>query len=269
MKFLHICLTLLVAIGATGCDATPPSQAPSQAAAAEPGESPASEAAAPPAYACRRAAGAIVIDGRADEPSWADAEVIDAFGMPWSDDAPRDATRGTRARLLWDDEQLYFYAEMDDVDLYADVTERDGQTWNNDVFELFFKPDDERLGYYEFQVNAANTQLDAFLPSRGAGGFGRFRDDQAFDMETAVVLHGTLNNWRDQDEGWAVEGRIAWSGFEPTGGAPQASAVWKFALCRYDYSVEYTAAELSTHAPLQVRNFHRYEDYAPIEFVGE
>ena len=63
----------------------------------------------------------------------------------------------TKARLLWDREYLYFAAEMDDSDLYADVKDRDGMTWNNDVFELFFKPADDKPGYYELQVNAAGT----------------------------------------------------------------------------------------------------------------
>ena len=81
----------------------------------------------------------------------------------------RKARSATKARLLWDSDYLYFCAEMEDVDLYADVKEHNGMCWTNDVFELFFKPHEDKLGYYEFQVNAANTQLEMFLPSRGAG----------------------------------------------------------------------------------------------------
>ena len=65
--------------------------------------------------------------------------------------------------------ELYFFAEMDDADLFADIKEHDGKTWDNDVFELFFKPADDKPGYYEFQVNAANTQFDMFMPSAGRG----------------------------------------------------------------------------------------------------
>jgi len=50
------------------------------------------------------------------------------------------------------------------VELFADIKEHDGNTWHNDVFELFFKPAEGKNGYYEFQVNAANTVITGPLP---------------------------------------------------------------------------------------------------------
>ena len=140
--------------------------------------------------------------------------------------------------------------------------------WLNDVFELFFKPSDDKLGYYEFQVNAANTQLEMYLPSRGAGGYQRFAPGVNLGMESAVKLSGTLNDWTDKDKGWTVEGRIPWKAFEPTGGRPKPGAKWRFALCRYDYSVAYEQPDLSSTAPLTLPDFHRYEDYGTLTFVG-
>src|SRR6202022_1742124 len=119
----------------------------------------------------------------------------------------RKPKTSTNARLLWDDKYLYFMAEMEDSDLYADVTERNGMTWHNDVFEIFLKPAKDKPAYYEFQVNPANTQLELFFPSRGAGGYQRFAPLTRLGMESAVVLQGTLNNWQDKDVGWTVEGR--------------------------------------------------------------
>ena len=226
--------------------------------------------AAPRQFECRWANGSITIDGKADEPAWHIAQVIDSFRVPLeSNRRTRPARTATRARLLWDRNYLYFFAEMEDADLYADVTEQDAKTWNNDVFELFFKPDDNKLAYYEFQVNAANTKFDAFMPSRGSGGFNRWRHAHELSVESAIVHEGTLNQWQDTDEGWSVEGRIPWSTFKMTGATPPevAAAVWKFALCRYDYSVGFESPELSSCAPLNVLNFHRYEDYAPLHFI--
>ena len=59
-------------------------------------------------------------------------------------------------------------------------------TWNNDVFELFFKPADDKPGYYEFQVNAAGTVLDCFFPRRNAGGFERFKNETKFHVDAKV-----------------------------------------------------------------------------------
>jgi hypothetical protein len=227
---------------------------------------------APPThFECRWAEGPIQIDGKADEPAWKQAQVIDHFYLPWLGDKARPARTATRARLLWNEDFLYFFAEMEDSDLYADVTEHDGMTWDNDVFELFFQPDAKKPGYYEFQVNAAGTIMDMYLPRRGAGGYQRFKSDGVFHIDAKVVLRGTLNNWRDRDDGWSVEGRIPWKDFHRTGGRPAAGASWKFALCRYDYSVDFEGPELSTCAPLKsltYPDFHHHEDYAPLRFVG-
>ncbi|MCH7729810.1 MAG: PQQ-dependent sugar dehydrogenase, partial [Planctomycetes bacterium] len=166
---------------------------------------------------------------------------------------------------------LYFFAEMQDADLYADIKEHDGQTWYNDVFELFFKPADDKPGYYEFQVNAAGTIMDMFLPRRNSGGFRRYIKDGEFHIDAKVKTNGTLNKWHDKDKGWTVEGRIPWRDFLRTGGRPTIGEVWKFALCRYDYSVDFEGPELSTCAPLKTKtyaDFHHFEDYASLKFVG-
>jgi hypothetical protein len=215
---------------------------------------------------CRRATGEIRIDGDLSEPAWALAQVLQDFSAYW---LKRKAKTATRARLLWDDRYLYFAAEMEDSDLYADVKEHNGMTWTNDVFELFFKPSAKKLAYYEFQVNALNTQLELFFPSRGSGGYQRFAPRGKLGMESAVKLRGTLNKWQDKDEGWTVEGRIPWSAFKDTGGRPKPGDVWRFALCRYDYSAAFDRPDLTSTAPLTQPDFHRYEDYGKLTFVGK
>ncbi|MFN3653388.1 MAG: PQQ-dependent sugar dehydrogenase [Armatimonadota bacterium] len=234
----------------------------------EPAGSAATAAPAAPAAECRWAETPIRIDGKADDPAWKTAAVLDGFGMPWlGKEAPR-LRAGTRARLAWDREYLYFTAEMDDRDLYAAVREHDGMTWHDDVFELFFKPTVEHAGYYEFQVNAAGTKLDMFLPRRGDGGYDRYKSDGDFHLESRVELRGTLNRRSDRDRGWTVEGRIPWRDFLRTGGRPEPGEEWRFALCRYDYSADAEKPELSTTAPLTRGSFHQHEDYAPLRFVG-
>jgi hypothetical protein len=217
---------------------------------------------------CRRAAGPIRIDGLANEPTWKQAAIIDRFGVTWLAEPARPARTPTTARLLWDDGFLYFHADMRDADLFADVVEHDGHIWTNDVFELFFRPDERKLGYYEFEVNAANAVLDMYLPSRGSGGYQRWRRAHRFSLLTAVKLRGTLNDPGDRDDGWSVEGRIPWRDFAPTGGRPKAGDRWRFALCRYDYSIDFEDHETSSSAPLKAPSFHHYEDYQLLEFAG-
>ena len=214
---------------------------------------------------CRRASGPIRIDGRADEDAWKTAQVVDEFSPFW---LGRPALTETTARLLWDDDYLYFHAAMQDADVFASVTEHDGSTWVNDVFELFVRPSESSLNYYEFEVNAANAVFDTFFPSRGGGGVERWRRAHEFHVETAVVVKGTLNRWQDDDDGWTVEGRIPWSDFSHTGGKPKAGDTWRFALCRYDYSKNFDEPEVSSCASLRRGNFHWYEDYDDLRFVS-
>src|SRR5207249_1591671 len=134
----------------------------------------------------RWATNRIRIDGKIDEVAWEKAQLLQDFAVFWEKRKPKTATK---ARLLWDDRYLYFTADMEDHDLYADVTLRNGMTWTNDVFELFFKPHADKLIYYEFQVNAANTQLELFLPSRGSGGYQRFGPLTNLGMEKSAGSH--------------------------------------------------------------------------------
>jgi glucose/arabinose dehydrogenase len=219
-------------------------------------------------FECRWASGPIEIDGRAGESAWQASQPIDRFSLPWLKDAARPAKTATRARLLWDREYLYFFAEMDDGDLFAPLTERDGKLWENDVFELFFKPDETATGYYEFQVNAAGAVLDMFIAQRGQKTFEEMRADGPFHLQTAVVRRGTLERRDDRDEGWSVEGRIPWTDMLRTGGRPVENEVWRFALCRYDYDQAWKEPELSTCAPIASKvSFHQHEEYARLKFM--
>jgi glucose/arabinose dehydrogenase len=219
-------------------------------------------------HECRFVDNPPTIDGIADDLAWKSAQPIDRFTLPWLKEQERPARTATKARLAWDREFLYFIAEMDDGDLFADLTEHDAKIWNNDVFELFLKPAIDKTGYYEFQVNAAGTVLDMFLPKRSFDNFEQQVKEGDFHVDAKVTRNGTLNQRTDKDQGWTVEGRIPWTDFLRTGGRPAPGEVWKFALCRYDYSVEFDEPELSSSAPLQVRSFHQHEDYADLTFIG-
>src|SRR5262249_8420404 len=155
------------------------------------------------------------------------------FSVPWE---KRQARTVATARLMWDKEYLYFCADMEDADLYAVVDKANGKTWEDDVFQLYFKPNHAKkypLGYYEFNVTAANTPLQVLYASRGGGGKKRFLGQVVIAIESTVTLKGTLNDWTDKDKGWTVEGRIPWAAFQLTGGRPQPGDRWKFALSRW------------------------------------
>src|SRR5262249_16632120 len=147
----------------------------------------------PTSFECRWADSPITLDGVADEPAWKHAQPIAAFHLPWLGEKARMGRTATTAKLLWDPESLYFHSEMEDSDLFADIKEHDGELWKNDVFEIFLRPDAEKTGYYEFQVNAAGTHFDAFYPKYDIDNIVKMSKLGKFRLESKVKLTGTLN----------------------------------------------------------------------------
>jgi len=225
--------------------------------------------------ACRRATAPIKLDGVLDEADWARAMVVKPFWRLADDTGLQPAADQTEVRLLWDNEYLYIGATMEDKDLTATFTKHDDQLWTDgDVFEFFVKPSADSYRYYEFHVNPLNTTLDLGFPRRGSTGWNLM---VAFEsgIKTAVKLDGTLNNPDDVDRGWTAEIAIPLAAFKGVkeAGEPKAGTVWKFAPCRYNYSVHLPAemiagCELSSAArDLKVRCFHNYENYLPLVFT--
>jgi hypothetical protein len=213
---------------------------------------------------CRWVATPPVIDGKLDDGAWSQAAPIEHFAAFWN---KKDVDTGTRAYLVWDRDALYFAAKMTDAELRAFGHKRNDKLWNGDVFELFFKPDADKPAYYEFQVNPRSVILELAFPQRGAD-FATLAAKPATGFTAVAVANGTLDHPGDRDEGWTVEGKIPWLAFAPSGGRPKAGAVWRFALCRYDYGVEGTQPVLVSSAPLTQPSFHRYEDYGKLTFAG-
>ncbi len=213
---------------------------------------------------CRHVKTGPTIDGKLDDACWKEATIINKFPAFW---AGKPSTDSTQARLIWDDEALYFSATMTDKELRAFGTKRNDHLWNGDVFELFFKPSTQAPAYYEFQVNPRSVILEIPFPKRGYS-FEELAAKPPLGMMAVAVVDGTLDQPGDTDHSWTVEGRIPWSLFEPTGGRPKLGDVWSFALCRYDYGPEGTKPVLSSSAPLTQGSFHRYEDYGALKFEG-
>jgi lysophospholipase L1-like esterase len=213
---------------------------------------------------CRWAETAPVVDGKLDDPAWAAAALIEDFPTFWN---RVETGPGTRARLVWDNEALYFAATMTDTELRAAGTKRNDRLWEGDVFELFFKPLSERPAYYEFQVNPRSVILELAFPERGFD-FATLAARPPMGMTAVATIDGSLDQPGDCDRGWVVEGRIPWSAFAPTGGRPRPDSTWRFALCRFDYGPDGTEPVLMSSAPLKRRSFHRHEDYGTLRFEG-
>ena len=218
-------------------------------------------------YPCYKICDIINIDGLLKEESWEKAPSVRAFYNPVS---KKEAVGKTSARMLWDDKYLYIGAELQDKDIYGFHKEHDSTTWEDDVFEIFIKPRDDSPHYYEFHVTPRNTTLDMLIVRRGAAAGTKRWSIFESGMITAVKINGTLNNWKDEDQNWSVEIAIPLSAFNDTTSLPRVNDRWKFALCRYDYSVYLEkGVELSSSAYLSAVNFHLFKDYDTLYFSSK
>ena len=149
----------------------------------------------------------IEIDGVASEISWKKA--------PWTEyftdiEGVEKPAYDTRIKMLWDEDFLYFYAEMEEPHVWGTLKNRDTVIFYNNDFEIFIDPDGDTHNYYELEVNALNTVWDLFIvkPYREPAPIVDNWDIKG--LKSAVDIKGTLNDPEDIDDSWSVEIAIPW-----------------------------------------------------------
>ena len=221
----------------------------------------------PRGYVCLRAGSPIAVDGRLDDPAWRDAPWTDDFVDIEGDARPAPARR-TRAKMLWDDANLYIAADLEEPDLRATLRQHDSVIFHDNDFEFFIDPDGDNHAYYEFEMNALNTTWDLLLPRPYKDG-GRAVDDwEIAGLTSAVHLDGTLNDSRDRDRGWSLEIAVPWTALgEPAGrpSPPHDGDQWRINFSRVEWGLRPTEHNW-VWSPQYVVNMHRPETWGYVQF---
>lgn len=242
----------------------------------------------PPEYVCRRTAGPLTIDGRLDEPSWAEADWTEVFGDIEGPSKPEPRYR-TRVQMLWDDTCLYIGAYLEEPHLWATLTERDAVIFQDNDFEVFVDPDGDSHAYYELEMNALNTVWDLLLvkPYRDGGPAIHAWDIQG--LRTAVHLMGTLNDPADRDKAWTVEIALPFAVLkEAVMGKPERPVPgerWRVNFSRVEYRLDTAGGAYAkvkdagtgrplpednwTWAPQGVINIHYPEMWGFVQFSSK
>jgi hypothetical protein len=206
-------------------------------------------------YAIRRARGPITLDGVADEADWKAAPHSPEFT-----DAEGGAPVGgrTAARLLWDDQHLYAFVEVEDADVFSSYRGRDDPLWKEDVIELFIDADGDRKGYVELQVNPNGAIFDAFFPGTRAQ---PHHVEWNGGMRAAVVVHGTADRRDDRDRGWDVELAIPHADVKGMAAdmavriPPVVGDRWRLNVVRVDKPRD-AGIRAATWSPITIGDFH-------------
>ena len=188
----------------------------------------------PRTYIAHITSGPIQIDGHAWEPSWNNAQWSELFT---DIEGVKKPAYDTRFKMLWDKDNLYFFAELQEPHVWGTLKQRDTVIFYNNDFEIFIDPDGDTHNYYEFEINALNTTWDLFLtkPYRNQGKV--LNSWNMAGVKTAIDINGTLNNPMDTDKGWNIEIAIPWSEIteaSATGKVP-ADDFWRLNFSRVNW----------------------------------
>jgi len=257
-----------------------------------------------PSYQAYRTSNAPKINGQLDELEWKIAPQSPNF---------RDLISGsetihdTRAAVLWDDDYLYVAYWIEEPNLQASITERDGLIYQNNDVELFIAGQDS---YYEFEINAYGTIYEVFFIWEEAYtnggydtmvGFGTEEPGRrVFDgvgykphprglrigfwnwdlkgLQSAVFTDGTINDDKDRDRGWTVELALPWSSLSIlTKGdgrsiPPRHKDTWRMDFSRFNQYKEADPAKDSggwAWSPHGVWDSHVPECFTFVNFFNE
>ena len=147
----------------------------------------------------------IIIDGLANEASWQLALFSDSFIDIEGVEIPK---YDTKMKLLWDENYLYVFAQMEEPHIWGDLTLRDTIIFYNNDFEVFISPSGTTRNYGEIEINASGTVWDLLLdrPYRDKGkAINHWNLDS---LKSAIHIEGSINNHSDIDSFWTVETAI-------------------------------------------------------------
>lgn len=191
----------------------------------------------PESYVAYRTSTPIIPDGILDEEAWIKAEWTNYFLDIEGSQKPEPWFK-THAKLLWDDDNLYIAAELEEPHVWAKLRQRDTIIFFDNDFEVFIDPDGDTHAYYELEVNAFGTPWDLLLlkPYRDGGPAIFSWDIAGLKIGTNVV--GTINNPADEDKGWTVELVIPLSVMRECtigGELPKPGDQWRLGFSRVEW----------------------------------
>ena len=211
----------------------------------------------PPVYYAPKAIGSLVLDGNLEKDFWKDVPFTSPFVDISGPDFPTPRFL-TRAKICWDEENLYIGARLDGDEIWANITKRDSVMYYDNDFEVFIDSSSSTHNYMELEMNALNTQWDLMLthPYRDGG-----RSVTGWDMkglQTAVYVSGEVNNPSADNRFWSVEIKIPFSSLMetysreenppdlercyPCRQAPKTGEFWRMNFSRVQWTVEKKSA---------------------------
>ena len=191
----------------------------------------------PRQYVVYKATAPITVDGNITEKAWQDAQWTEAFEDAQSPYCPQP-WKMTRAKILYDDENMYFAARLQEENVWGHLTKRDTIAYYDNDFEIFLDPTADAVNYFEYEMNCLNMMFDMWHENdnyRNALADGSY---DAPGLRSVVQVQGTLNYHYDTDEGWTVEVKIPFKDMQshnPDMTKPKRGDMWRMNFSRVEF----------------------------------
>lgn len=216
-----------------------------------------------PTYMIRRASDAIRIDGRGSDRAWTRAQRTGNWVSP-VDGQDVDGVRSW-GKMLWDDEALYVLMDARDDDVWATLTNRDANLWDEEVLELYLDPGNDGRDYLELQINPLNAIFDAHFVDPNNRDLETARAFNIPGIETAVYVNGDVSNRDDRDRSWTAEVRIPLDSVPGLREATHEGGVMGGNFYRYDRPADGEARTVAW-SPVGGGTFHNPSRFGVVRF---
>lgn len=198
----------------------------------------------------------INIDGKPDEISWQKAKWSEYFRDIEGDAKPKPLYQ-TRFKMLWDNQNLYILAELEEPHVWAYYANHDQIVFHENDFEIFIDPNRDAHAYFELELNAQNTLFDLFMPKPYRNGGPAITDWDITGFKSAIAVDGTLNNPADVDVKWSVEVAISFKSLTENKKYvnPEDGQYWKINFSRVQWQTEVIDG---TYQKIKDKNTNKY-----------
>lgn len=192
-----------------------------------------------------------------------DKETLEKEGWRIRADSLGSISYETTFKILYSDKGVYCLYKCEDSAITATITEDYGALYNEDVVELFLRPDTTLPAYFEYELSPLNYELPIMILNNKGNAMGwkpwhyegRRKTIHAININKPAKQGGRFT--------WTAEFFIPYALLSPTVNAPPTKGtLWRANFYRIDYdrSPAYSSWRLTRE------NYHDYERFGIIEF---
>ena len=192
--------------------------------------------------------------------------------------------------MLWDDENLYVAAYIEEPNLWGTMDKRDMVLFHQHDFEIFIDPDGDLASYYEIEFNILGTIFDLYLDKEYRLGGNAHPEWNCEGIQGVVNQIGKANDSTDVDRSWTVEMKIPFQCLRPpktvtgdiaenirNGDSPSVGEEWRMNFSRVEWQLEKvgtgyvkkpgTKEDNWVWTPQWAVDMHRLEHWGVVKFT--